>query len=404
MVWNTSSHRVIARLDGLGAGVTGLAFSRDGTTITGAGSNGASLTWRVRELDHPGVALGHHAAQDLGVGGLAFSPNSRLLASGGGSWIYLWDTVTHVRLAALKEPFAGRLAFSPDGTRLASEERLNTIRLWDVSARSPRRMAALASPNTTFKDPDLNGVGRPEVSDFAFGPKTDILGSVWADGTVIFWSARTGKRLGRPLRAAADKLAFGPDGKLMAVAVATEPPKVELRRTNDRSQLGPPLRVGGESVERLAFSPDGHTLAVAVGSSIELWDVSTHEQWRAPSAGHNTVVDMAFAPDGRTLVTADYEGRLILWDVASGELIIDPIRVSPATQETRVAISPDGSAAAFGAEEGTVFLWKPFFGSDDMHAIEAAFCRQAGRNLSRVEWEEFLPREDYRRTCPERPE
>ena len=71
---------------------------------------------------------------------MAFSPDGTKLASGSADkTIRLWDVSSG---KAIGEPFQGlsdwvrSVAFSPDGTKLASGSVDKTIRLWDVSSAS----------------------------------------------------------------------------------------------------------------------------------------------------------------------------------------------------------------------------------------------------------------------------
>src|SRR2546422_1065184 len=72
------------------------------------------------------------------VASVAFSPDGKTLASGGGGSgpgeIKLWDVATGKERAALKGHTRGvtSVAFSPDGKTLASGDDDQTIRLWDV--------------------------------------------------------------------------------------------------------------------------------------------------------------------------------------------------------------------------------------------------------------------------------
>ena len=110
-------------------------------------------------------------------------------------------------------------------------------------------------------------------------------------------------------------------------------------------------------VNSVSFSPDGTTLAS--GSSdgkVKLWDVATGTNI-ATLHGHWTPVEsVSFSPDGKTLASAADsdtffgDGEVKLWDVATRENI--------ATLEgyaTSVSFSPDGTLLASGSDD--VKLW-----------------------------------------------
>jgi len=74
-------------------------------------------------------------------------------------------------------------------------------------------------------------------------------------------------------------------------------------------------------VNGVAFSPDGATLATADGDgSIYLWDVATGKLTATltdpnPDGGYGAygVQGVAFSPGGGTLATADVDGSTYLW-------------------------------------------------------------------------------------------
>jgi len=64
---------------------------------------------------------------------VAFSPDSRILASGGDSHLELWDVENGTKLQTLDSDGVASVAFSPDGHILASGNSDGTIRLWQVA-------------------------------------------------------------------------------------------------------------------------------------------------------------------------------------------------------------------------------------------------------------------------------
>src|SRR5262249_48240324 len=140
---------------------------------------------------------------------LAFSPDGRLLASGGNdNTVKLWDAETFEPLHTLKGHLQGvtSVAFSPDGHWLASSSNDNTensVKLWDarIGQKAPIRLGG-----------NLGG-----VTSLAFGPDGHRLAGACNDKTVKLWDVQTGRALD-PLKGHADEVtcvAFSRDG-LMA--------------------------------------------------------------------------------------------------------------------------------------------------------------------------------------------
>jgi len=74
-----------------------------------------------------------------------------------------------------------------------------------------------------------------------------------------------------------------------------------------------------------------------------------------PQAGHvEYITDLAFSADGGTLASAGPPGRVILWNVRTGDQ--DTLDV-PASEASCVAFSPDSRLLAAGTTKGEVLLW-----------------------------------------------
>ena len=111
-----------------------------------------------------------------------------------------------------------------------------------------------------------------------------------------------------------------------------------------------PLRTDSDLIA-LAFAPDGTLWSMEETGVLRHWDVHLQRQleWHTLSDLENL---WTFNSDARLLASATDE--LSLWDVASGRL--QGVLPQP-SWVTALALSPEGSLAATGHEDGTVCLW-----------------------------------------------
>jgi WD40 repeat protein len=234
---------------------------------------------------------------------LAFSPDSRTIATSNADGITLWDADTGRKRASWGEVRGYVGAFSPDGrtfaVALANYPGPTTIALIDVD--TGRVKVSLPTRHTGLYDLAFTEAGRSLRA---------LLGDVPNLKETVTWDATTGQQTSSRLLTcptASCDTAVSLDGRLLALApfsgaavrIWDLEADRELARLTNRSTV--------VSLARgLAFSGDGRTLAVSrENGSFEIWDVPTRRLKMAlrGHTGDYVSIGIRLAPDGRTLAS-----------------------------------------------------------------------------------------------------
>ena len=275
---------------------------------------------------------------------VAFSPDGSLLASASeDKKVRLWDARSWKLTRTLDghEEGVNSVAFSQDGKIIASASNDKTVKLWDAQNAS------------TLKT--LTG-HTDEVYFVAFSPDSRLLASAAKDKTIKLWNTQSGREL-RTLTGHRDvvwAVAFSSDGKILASASRDK--TVRLWEVQSGKEI---RRLTGHTraVIAVAFSPDGKTLASGSDDrTIKLWDVETWQETRTLSDHNGYITALAFSSDGKQLASASNDKTIQLWDVQTG---------TPRQKLTghvkgvnTVAFSPDGKTLASGSKDETVKVWQ----------------------------------------------
>ena len=226
----------------------------------------------------------------------AVSPDGQLLATSGWDRIVtIWNVETQTAYRTLNGHTGEirALAFSPDGKLLVSGGADNWMEFPESVARNTDGEFVIRMKDgvTHYFTPDEN----------------------YIDKTAKVWEIATGKNIAtleNPSQVR--EVAFSYDGHHVATAADGH---VNLWCTKAWQNIA---TLDARKVESLAFSPDGTYLATGGTwrkQTIGLWDVKTGNLIAEFSGHKSKIKSLAFSPDGRLLASDSFDSTILLWDI-----------------------------------------------------------------------------------------
>jgi len=301
------------------------------------------------------------ALRQKSVSDIAFSPDGTLLASGStdDSILRLWDTKTGKLISSLQGHTDGitTVAFSPNGKLLGSASADGTARLWDVQS-----MKELA----LFTDQRLE-----RMEGLAFSPSGDLLATVnW--GSLILWDLRTFEKrfsfnifgLETTLKRIS-KVTFSSDGTNL---VTFHQGDIIIWDVETGKAIGVIVGFYQISGSGMAVNPVDDRMIIGSGRDdirdvIKIWNkdvVVSHREDERFSEDHqlighgHDITDLAFSPDGNLIASVSTDQSVRIWDTKTYESVA--MLGGQGNWLSSVAFSSDGKLIASGSGDGNIWL------------------------------------------------
>lgn len=313
-----------------------VAVSPDGKTIVtahGLERGGEWWVWNaqtgkvVTKISEPNV-----------VRFVAFTPDGSLLATANfDNAVRIYDAKSWKRLAYGFQATGGHtagvnsLSFSGDGKLLATAGLDKTARVWDVAEAVNRQRVAEGNQTVTMGPRVVCEGFEQGVFAVAMSPDGRRLVTGGQDGSVRLWNVPAIKA-GATTRIGIDKsnklsghgitvecLAYSRDGKRFASGSWDNTAKLYDETGKDIAVL----KGHNRGVMAMAFAPDSATLATVSGDhasnvsgEVRLWDTADGKERGFVGKHADLAVGVAFAGDGKRLVTTGRDRVLRIWDIA----------------------------------------------------------------------------------------
>jgi WD40 repeat protein len=395
-LWNPTTGELLFTLAGHTGSVGYPEFSPDGRRLLTVADDGA----RIWDVSLPGneEVMALTGPDKTGSLAMALSPNGAYLALGGVSGVtYLRDADSGELLAVLGGHSNGvfQLAFSPDSKRLASAGNDALVIVWDVPGSLVTGEGQELLTLRGHDERTIVGNLWTGVLGLDYSADGSWLATGGTDGIVHLWDAASGEQLEsvEVHPRGVWSVRFSGNGRYLVASSELDDAVVKVwELANDGLVELYTLTGFSSRVGSARFSPDSTQLVTTgPGGHMVLWGTATGERLRDFSGHVSTVARAVFSPNGRTLASAGLDATIRIWDVASGDNLQT---FSTENANWDVAFSPDGAYLYASDRNGGLHVY-----AVELETLVSLAHERLTRWFTPEECLQYL----YQETCPEKP-
>ncbi|NUM48183.1 MAG: hypothetical protein HUU38_26040, partial [Anaerolineales bacterium] len=425
-LWELTTGQALNALEGHTARVTHLAWSPNGTQLLSAGDDLALNLWDVSTLELPPppaegapiefVSLPHQtltAPELTGLEAIAWNADGSLFMTADTSgMVYFWGAASGLIQSTLPASPTGLVNAAWLGETIFSLAPSGKIQTWNVATSEALttntthsaevRLAQWSGTANQLFVTGLDGT----LEQFTLDGTSVQTQTLSAPPAGLAQFANTGLTAVRDSQGTVQVFQFGADTDGRVLSQGSGEPATDWlvdwsedgnflawNQTRDGKTLieifgfsgNETLTLNGAEtkITALSWSPDAatdpnprrgstHTFRLAAGTEdgkVLLWDVATGRLLRTVQAYSGRVRAIAWAPDGKTFATGGSDGQendgfqyVRIWNASTGRLVRE-IQLPFGHEAYALAWSPDGTVLASGDSFGDVLLWDPAKGT-----------------------------------------
>lgn len=289
------------------------------------------------------------------INSISWHPQSTMVALGleDGTYVIVDAQTREIEFSALVgEGSVHSVAWSSDGEHLAAGSYGGTLSTWDIAEQQ-----LLHTWNIT---------GKSGLLSVTWTPQNDYVISGFSDGitTLSVWDVETEELFTETSLSNINGFAWNPEGSKLATAnfigvVFIVDGETFLKESEY-------LIVGNETgrVTTVTWSPDGQFIAAgSIDGAIYIWDYNTQELIHSLDGNEgdvnsptldtgltpdSNILNIAFSPDGNRLGSISTDGTVRIWDLVTGQVILNTSLVDESERISAAEWNPDRTQLAYG--------------------------------------------------------